>query len=124
MRVGWTACLLGWPAFVLPFLFVASPTLLLSGNAFDVVASVVTATAGVWLACAAIGGFFFNELSAAKRAFFALCGLLLLIPTDAFAGAGVFNLAAAVLAALLVTLEIRNREPRKAAKTRGAPKAT
>jgi TRAP-type uncharacterized transport system fused permease subunit len=114
MRVGWTACLLGWPAFVLPFLFVASPTLLLAGDAFDVVASVVTAIAGVWLVSAAIGGFFFAELSAAKRALFGVCGLVLLVPTDAFAGAGAVNLAAAALAAVLVTLEVRQRETRPA----------
>jgi len=123
MRVGWTACMLGWPAFVLPFLFVASPTLLLSGNAFDVTASVATASAGVWLVSAAIGGFFFSELSPLKRAAFGICGLLLLIPTDAFAGAGPVNLAVAALGAVLVILEIRKREPRQAAKARGAAKA-
>jgi hypothetical protein len=44
---------------------------------------------------------------------------VLLIPTDAFAQAGLLNLAAAALGVLLVTLEIRNREPRKTAKTGG-----
>lgn len=120
MRVGGTACLLGWPAFVLPFLFVASPALLLSGNPLDVTASVVTALAGVWLTSSAIAGFFLDELSPVKRAFFGGCGLLLLIPTDAFAGAGVVNLAAAALGAGLVTLEVRHRE---SAKARGAAKA-
>jgi TRAP-type uncharacterized transport system fused permease subunit len=120
MRVGWTACMLGWPAFVLPFLFVASPTLLLSGNPFDVTASVVTAIAGVWLVCAALGGFFLDELSAVKRAFFGACGLVLLIPTDAFAGAGTVNLVAAALGAGLVFLEVRHRESAKAG---GAAKA-
>jgi TRAP transporter 4TM/12TM fusion protein len=124
MRVGWTACMLGWPAFVLPFLFIVSPTLLLSGQPFDVAASVATAIAGVWLASAAIGGFFLSELSPLKRALFGLCGLVLLIPTDAFPQAGLLNLAAAAVGALLVTLEIRNREPREAAKARGAAKAT
>ena len=108
MRVGWTACRLGWPAFVLPFLFVLSPTLLLSGNAFDVVASVLTAVLGVWLVCGAIGGFFVNALTAAKRLMFAASGLVLLVPTDAFAGAGVANLLAAIAAAALITLELRS----------------
>jgi TRAP transporter 4TM/12TM fusion protein len=120
MRVGWTACKLGWPAFVLPFLFVASPTLLLAGNAFDVGASVATAIVGVWLVCAAIGGFFLRELPRPKRGVFGLCGALLLIPTDAFTGAGVVNLAAVALAAVLIILEVRKREPREKAKARGA----
>ena len=119
MRVGWTACMLGWPAFVLPFLFVASPALLLSGNTQDVIASVVTAVAGVWLVSSAIGGFFLDEISRMKRALFGACGLLLLIPTDAFAGAGIVNLVAAALGAGLVTLEVRHRESSKA---RGAAK--
>ncbi len=120
MRVGWTACMLGWPAFVLPFLFVASPTLLLSGNPFDVAASVVTAIVGVWLVSSALGGFFLRHLTASQRVAFGACGLLLLIPTDAFAGAGLVNLAAAALGIVLVTVEIRKREPRQAAKAGGA----
>jgi TRAP-type uncharacterized transport system fused permease subunit len=112
MRVGWTACRLGWPAFVLPFLFVASPALLLTGNPLDVVASVATAIAGVWLVCGAIAGFFVNALPWGKRLAFGACGLVLLVPTDAFEGAGVLNLAAAALAGALIAIEMRHSSKR------------
>jgi len=112
MRVGWTACRLGWPAFVLPFLFVASPALLLTGNPFDVVASVATAIAGVWLVCGAIAGFFVNALPWIKRLAFGACGLVLLVPTDAFQGASILNLAAAVIAGALIALEMRHTSKR------------
>jgi len=111
MRVGWAACKLGWPAFVLPFLFVTSPALLLIGQAGDVVASVITAVIGVWLVSAALSGHLIRALGAGRRALYAVCGLVLLVPTDAFSGAGVMNLIAAVAAVALIGLEWR-RAPR------------
>jgi TRAP transporter 4TM/12TM fusion protein len=107
MRVGWTACKLGWPAFVLPFLFVASPTLLLSGGIFDVSASVVTAVLGVWFVSGALGGVFLRALSPVKRLLFGACGMILLVPTDAFAVAIIIKAIALLFAFALIVLETR-----------------
>jgi TRAP-type uncharacterized transport system fused permease subunit len=68
---------------------------------------VVTAIAGVWLATAAISGYLRAALSPAARLFAAACGLALLVPTDAFAGAGPLNAVAAAAAAVFVALEWR-----------------
>src|SRR5690606_30517228 len=71
MRVGGAACALGWPAFVVPFLFAYAPTLLLAGPPLEVALAVVTAIAGVWMASAGIAGYFLDHLNSASWAAFA-----------------------------------------------------
>ena len=121
MHVAFAACRLGWPAFVLPFLFAWSPTLLLRGPALDVVISVVSAIGGVWLGSAAIAGYLFTGLSALKRAGFGGAALLMLLPNDAFPGVLWLELAGLAAAALLVFFEMRNRKwPTNAPSSRNA----
>jgi TRAP transporter 4TM/12TM fusion protein len=107
MRVALAACRFGWPAFVLPFLFAWSPALLLRGPGFDIVASVATAIAGVWLGSAAISGYLFRPLPGALRAVIGAAGLLLLLPSHGYAGALWVNAAGAVAGIALVARELR-----------------
>jgi TRAP-type uncharacterized transport system fused permease subunit len=107
MKVGVAACRLGWPAFVVPFLFAWSPTLLLRGSPLDVAISVVTAAGGVWLASAGLIGYLFKELTALKRAGFGAAALLMLLPNDAFAGVLWLELAGLAAGALLIASETR-----------------
>jgi TRAP transporter 4TM/12TM fusion protein len=81
MRTGWTATRLGWTAYIVPFLFVYSPSLLLKGSPLDVAIAVATAVGGVWLVSVALTGYFTRALGAsAQRLGFAVAGLLLMIP--------------------------------------------
>jgi TRAP transporter 4TM/12TM fusion protein len=107
MKVGLAACRLGWPAFVLPFLFAWSPTLLLRGDALDVALSVATAAAGVWLGSAGLAGYLFRELTLFRRFAFATAALLMLLPNDAFAGVLWLELTGLALGAALVLAETR-----------------
>jgi TRAP transporter 4TM/12TM fusion protein len=107
MKVGLAACRLGWPAFVLPFLFAWSPTLLLRGNPVDVALSVLTAAGGVWLGSAAFAGFLFKELGIVKRLGFGAAAMLMLLPNDAFAGVLWLELAGLAAGAALVLAETR-----------------
>ena len=106
MRTGWEACRFGWSAFVVPFLFVLSPTLLLIGPADAVALAIVTAVLGIWLVSIALIGFFMRPLSAMMRGLFAVSGLLALIPAGAFPGAVVTDIAGAALGAVLIAREI------------------
>ncbi len=112
MKVGWRACQLGWPAFVLPFMFAWSPTLLLIGTPLDIAIGVASATVGVWLGSAAIGGYLFRELGAPQRCLFAAAAIMLILPGGGFPGAGWVDLAGAVLAATLIAIEWRARRAR------------
>jgi TRAP transporter 4TM/12TM fusion protein len=105
MRVGWISCKLGWPAFVLPFVFAWSPALLLIGQPLEIAAAIVFTTAGVWLGTAAISGFFLRALSPARRWVAGFAALLLLAP-----GGHVGHFAGLALGLAVVALEFRRKE--------------
>ena len=54
---GWVACLVGWSTFVLPFLFVLTPSLLMDGPAYLIVWNFVRVLFGLFVGTAAIVGF-------------------------------------------------------------------
>ena len=83
MATGWTSMRFGWTAYVVPFLFVFSPSLLLQGtNPLDLVLAVTTAVGGVWLISAAMIGYFARPMNIAVRAIFMAAGILMLIPHE------------------------------------------
>jgi TRAP transporter 4TM/12TM fusion protein len=106
MRTGWEACRFGWSAFVVPFLFVLSPTLLLIGPADAVALAIVTATLGIWLVSIGIIGFFMRPLGPLMRGLFGFAGLMALIPAGAFPGAVITDIVGAALGAVLIAREI------------------
>jgi TRAP transporter 4TM/12TM fusion protein len=108
-KTGWTATRVGWCSYIIPFLFALSPTLLMEGSHFEIAASVVTALLGVLLGTAAVVGYLRNALSPTMRAVHAAVGLVLLIPVDAFEGAGWLNVAAFAAGAMLVLYEFYGR---------------
>lgn len=108
MMTGWTSVRFGWTAFVVPFLFVFSPSLLLQGSTPDVVIDVATAVAGVWLASAAMIGYFVRPMSATTRAVFALAGIALLLPRGINADLIWVNAAGLVVGLCIIVVEFRN----------------
>ena len=86
MRTGFAATRFGWTAFIVPVLFVYSPTLLLIGAPLAIVIAVVTAIFGVWLMSAASVGYFMRAMNWPMRLIFAATGLAALIPADAVPG--------------------------------------
>ena len=106
MRTGWEACRFGWSAFVVPLLFVLSPTLLLIGPADAVTLAIVTAALGIWLASIGLAGYFMRPMSAGLRIAFGAAGILALIPSGAFPGAVVTDIIGAVAGAFLIAREL------------------
>ncbi|MFT7027484.1 MAG: TRAP transporter 4TM/12TM fusion protein [Paracoccaceae bacterium] len=109
MATGWAAMKFGWSAYVIPVLFVFSPTLILNGEPLDIVIAVVTAGMGVWLVSAGLAGFFSGALSMPTRALFALAGMMALIPAGAFPGAMVTDLAGVLGGAALMIADVARR---------------
>jgi TRAP-type uncharacterized transport system fused permease subunit len=113
MWTGFQAVRFAWPAFIVPFLFIASPTLVLVGNPLSIAVDTVTAIFGIWLGAAAIVGFLARSLSGPLRLAFAATGLALLLPSQAFPSAGWVNLAGVVVGFGLLMRELRGvRRPR------------
>jgi TRAP transporter 4TM/12TM fusion protein len=110
MATGWAAMKFGWSAYVIPVLFVFSPTLILIGAPIDIAVAILTAVIGVWLVSAALAGFFAGRLSRATRWLFAAAGLLALIPAGAFEGAFWSDIIGVAAGVALMALDIlRNR---------------
>ncbi|WP_099867143.1 TRAP transporter permease [Pararhizobium haloflavum] len=106
MATGFAAVKFGWSAFVIPFLFVFSPTLIMIGQPVEIAVAVVTAGIGVWLISAALAGYFVARLSPAMRGLFIIAGLLALIPAGAFPGAGVTDLVGVAAGLALMAFEL------------------
>jgi TRAP transporter 4TM/12TM fusion protein len=87
MRTGYEAVRFGWAAYIVPFLFAASPSLLLIGAPAEIALACVTALMGVWLISAALAGYFMLPLSAVTRILFVAAGLAALVPAGAFPAA-------------------------------------
>ena len=100
MATALSAVRFGWPAYVVPFLFVLSPTLLMQGDAVSVVLAAATAILGVAAVTSALAGYALKPLGPAMRLAAGLAGLGLLLPPEAFAEAGWINLAGGALLAL------------------------
>ena len=102
MRTGYAASRFGWSAFVVPFLFVFSPSLLLEGNLLSLIHDISTAFIGVWLVSAALVGYLFARLGNWQRLALGLGGLLILIPAGAFKGAFWTDVAGLIIAAVIL----------------------
>lgn len=80
METAWMACRIGWAKFILPFMFVLSPTLLAQGSLFDIAFNTVTALIGVYLATAGMQGYFRRDLSPLYRVLLTAAGLAAILP--------------------------------------------
>lgn len=109
MATGWAAMRFGWAAYVIPVLFVFSPSLLLIGETTEIVFAVITASLGVWLVSAGLAGYFSDRLSPLKRLLFIVAGLMALVPAGAFEGAILTDAAGVVLGLALIGNEVFRR---------------
>ncbi len=105
MRTGYAAMRFGWTAFVIPFLFVFSGTLILRGNPIFILIDVFTAIAGVWFISSAMIGYTNRPIGILYRILFWITGSSLLIPMGILKFARSINFLGAVLAIILILLE-------------------
>ena len=105
MRTGYAAVKFGWMAYVIPFLFVLSPTLILKGAPLDIALAIVTALIGVWLVSVAVTGYAMRPLGFVMRLAFAASGFAALMPANAIAGGHWIDLAGVAAGAVLFVRE-------------------
>ena len=80
MVTGWRAFRLGIVAYIIPFMFIFQPSLLLIGDTATVVQSVVTAIVGVIALAGGMQGYFVTESRPLERILLIGAGLTLLYP--------------------------------------------
>ncbi len=101
MRTGFAAVHFGWTAYVVPFLFVLAPELLMEGSALEILHTSATAVIGVWLVSAGFMGYFARPLGAGHRILFMAAGLLLFFPASGVSQGIWTDVAGACLAGVL-----------------------
>jgi TRAP transporter 4TM/12TM fusion protein len=108
---GWVACLVGWSTFVLPFLFVLTPSMLMDGPAHLIVWNFARIIFGLYIGTAAILGFSLSMLTLPWRALYGVAAALILLPPDPFGMAGhIINVVGiGVSIALLVVEHLRRK---------------
>jgi TRAP transporter 4TM/12TM fusion protein len=113
-NTGWTAVMVGWSTFFIPFLFVLEPALLMEGPLWWIVWHFARNMLGILVGTAAIVGFAFTPLSLFWRTLFCAASLAILMPPNAFPGADIldwFGLTGAVIVLAINYLASRARAP-------------
>lgn len=77
---GFRAFRMGLVAYIIPFIFLMSPAILLEGGMMDVVLAVITATLGIFCLTASIEGYMFRYWSKVNRVFLGIAAICMLIP--------------------------------------------
>ena len=112
MATAWESVRLGWIAFVLPFIFVYHPGLLMQGSVWEIFAATVTTVVAVPMITAALIGYGRRRLTVVERvAALALGGLCLLPPGTVMWMTAATWLATAACIALIVMHTRANAEP-------------
>jgi TRAP transporter 4TM/12TM fusion protein len=106
IRTGFAGVKFGWSAYIVPFLFVSSPTLLMQGTPGNVTLAVITAIMGVYLVSVAVAGFMTRPVGPVMRALFAASGIAMMVPANAFPGALWTDIGGFVVGAGLILLEL------------------
>ena len=105
MATGWASMKLGWVAYVIPFMFVISPPLLMQGAAWEILLAIVMSMIGVYFFSVTVIGYFSRGLDTIQRALLAAAGIGAMVPYAAFQYGVWINAVAIVLGTTLLVRE-------------------
>jgi TRAP-type uncharacterized transport system fused permease subunit len=96
---------LAWVAYIVPFLFVVSPTLLFEGEALPIATDIATACFGVYFISSAVVGHYTRPLNGAMRLILTAAGLAAMLPAAATAYSVYLNAGGIAIGVLLLIYE-------------------
>ena len=110
-KTGFYASRFGIAAYIVPFIFVYSPALLLVGGVQDILLVVMKSLVGLSLLAVALSGFLFRNLGWSRRILIGLGAFALLMPpiSEVPVEAWMLNIGGAVLAVVVVFFELMHR---------------
>ena len=85
MKTGWKAFQLGIAAYIIPFLFIYNPSILMIGNVWTILLSTITCACGIIFLASGTVGWFFRKANILERTIMIIASLLLIrrgLPTD------------------------------------------
>jgi TRAP-type uncharacterized transport system fused permease subunit len=115
-KTGWVACVVGWSTFILPFLFVLTPSLLMDGPAHLIVWNFARILFALFIGTAGIVGYALRPLSVPMRFVYGFMALPIALPPESFSGGYTINfIGIGAGIALLVFDHIRRKKTTRAA---------
>jgi TRAP transporter 4TM/12TM fusion protein len=105
MTIGFAAMRLGWVAYIIPFLFVFSPSLLLIGHSYEIALNIQTAVIGVYVISVATIGYFTRPIGPGWRAALLVVGSAALLPTELTPKGAIVEISGSVLSVLFLAYE-------------------
>jgi TRAP transporter 4TM/12TM fusion protein len=118
---GWIACVVGWSTFILPFLFVLTPSLLMDGSWIEIVLNFIRVLFGIWLGTMAAVGFALAPLGRVGRLLYATASIAVVLPPESFQGAVLINAAGITAAIVLLALDWFRRKQAKPSEAPATP---
>ncbi|MSO67174.1 MAG: hypothetical protein EXR03_01945 [Pseudolabrys sp.] len=97
--------MVGWSTFILPFLFVLTPSLLMDGSWTEIVFNFSRVTFGIYLGTVAAVGFSLAPLNWIGRIVYAAVALVVVLPPETFQDAIWFNAAGVTAAVIVLTID-------------------
>jgi len=112
MRTGYAAMRLGILAYIVPFLFIFSPALLLMGSILNIIVSFFTAVAGCFMLGCGLVGYLFSPLGVMMRLLMGISGILLLIPLQSkfLVTTILINILGALIGSFLIFFEWKKQK--------------
>jgi TRAP transporter 4TM/12TM fusion protein len=102
---GWIACLVGWSTFILPFLFVLTPSLLMDGPTYLIGWNFCRILFGLFVGTAAIVGFGLTHLGKPARLLYGALSALIVLPPESFAGGHYVNFVGIAAGVVLLVID-------------------
>ena len=110
MRTGWISMRFSWTAYIVPFIFVFSPSLLLQSSSWvETAFSITMAIIGVWFVSAGMVGYGLRLMGGWLRAASISSGALLLLPLGMAGWVVYANVLGAVLAVAVTAVGLADR---------------
>jgi TRAP transporter 4TM/12TM fusion protein len=106
MITGLTSVRLGIVAFIMPFIFIYQPAIMLIGEPLQIIITTIYSLLGVFALCMGFEGWFFIRLNPVVRVLLIIAGLLLIIPEQITSIAGMI-----ILFGMVIILWIKAGKP-------------
>ena len=109
VAVGWASVRMSWVAFLVPFLFVYQPAILMQGSTPEILLTALGAVVAVPLITGSLVGFALKRLNVVHRALWLVLGLLIFMPFNYFGrGGAVLDLGAIAIGTAVLFLHWRS----------------
>jgi TRAP-type uncharacterized transport system fused permease subunit len=105
-KSGWSATRMSWCAYLIPFMFAYSPALIMRGGIDSVALALGDALLGIFLGTMAVVGYFTAPIPAAYRLAYMIIAVMVLAPSNAFAGGSYVAIVGVVLAFAAIAREV------------------